>query len=155
MLLVPRRRQPDPIACLPTCIWSVLTFQGNTVDYEEVVAACRLDWRGAVLELAIQSLREAGWDVEVVSELDMEQVRAALAEDRPLIASMLPEEAVGDLVTHAIVICGLSDETITVMDPLLGDYVSLPLAEAAEELHLRFSRGLFIAGIPEHLDTNA
>ena len=155
MLLVPRRRQPNPVACLPTCVWSVLTFEGYAVDYEEVAAACLLDNRGAVLELTGLGLQEAGWDVEILAEFDLERVKTALDEERPLVAALRIEPLGGEPMAHAVVICGLTEDTLTVMDPLAGDYVALPLHEIVKDLPVRFKGGFFITGMPVHLTPDA
>ena len=86
-LAVPRIKQPNPVACLPAAVWVVVTHQGYSVGYEEIAAACRMDANGSVQEIALDGLREAGFDVEVLSRWDEAAVVCALEEGRPLIVS--------------------------------------------------------------------
>lgn len=146
MLEVPRRCQPDAFGCLPTCVWSVLTFQGYVLEYEEVEAACLVGPRGALLELAVQGLQEAGWDVEMAEELDLDTIRSAMEQERPIIASVIAGRIEGQPLAHAVVICDLTEDTLVVMDPRVGDYVSLPLKEFSDVFAGRYAGGFLIAG---------
>lgn len=144
MLWVPRRRQPDRVSCLPTCVWAVLEFEGQDVTFDEVVAACLLGSHGAVLELALQGLREADWDVQVVDDFDLELIQEALDEGRPLITTI--RSADREPMAHAVVVCAIGRQDVIVMDPLVGEYVSVPLADFNRSYGHRFSGGFFIAG---------
>jgi hypothetical protein len=95
--------------------------QGEKVSYEEVEAACLLDARGAILELALQGLREAGWEIDVVEEFDIDEVSAALSDGRPLITTVL-SRGEPNRMAHAVVVCAVTGAELTVMDPLVGDY---------------------------------
>jgi len=146
MSLVPRVRQPDPVACFPTCVWAVLTFQRQDVEYEEVFEACVMDAYGALDPIALQGLQEAGWDVEVLREFDPETVLNALEEERPLIVS-LPQACVGEhLLYHAVVICELAEDAAVVMDPAVGEYVSVPLSDPRLNGGQNLAGGFFIGG---------
>jgi ABC-type bacteriocin/lantibiotic exporter with double-glycine peptidase domain len=146
MLLVPRRRQPSPVECLPTCLWSVLTYEGYAIAYEEILRACLLGPRGALLELAAQGLREAEWDIEVVTEFDLDALRTALADERPMVAAFFMGESGGEAYAHAVVVCGLDDEAISVMDPETGEYVRISIERFVRGDGRRFEQGLFIGG---------
>ena len=145
ILDVPRRRQPDGVTCLPTCVWCVLTFQGYRVDLDDVIEACRLDTLGASDELALQSLREQ-WDIDEVREFDRSSIRDALDDSRPLILTYEVGEVGLHSLGHAVVICGATDDAIVVMDPLFGDYQTIPWEDAETRFGTGFNRGFFIAG---------
>lgn len=81
-------RQPNAVACLPTAVWVVLSDRGHAVSYDEIAEACEMDARGAVQEIALQGLREAGFDVDLLEEWDADAVRSALENDQPVIASI-------------------------------------------------------------------
>src|SRR5687768_9137959 len=148
MLPVPRLRQPDSVSCLPACVWSVLRFQGYEVEYPDVARACRLGQLGAVPELAIQGLMEAGWDVEVLREFDVETVEEALAAERPLIV-MLTVGSIGiESFGHAVVLRGITEEAVSVMNPMIGEYETIPRHEFADLVARDFSGAFFIAGRP-------
>ena len=145
MLRVPPQRQPDPVTCLPACVWSVLQYVGQSVSYDEIEVACRLGRYGALDDLAIQGLMEAGWDVEVVQQFDPEFLRAAIEDERPLILTLTTGHAGLHGFAHAVVLCDLTEDMLTVMDPLYGDYRTLAFAEASVRFAAGF-RGFFICG---------
>jgi len=149
MLDIPRRRQPNAVTCLPTCVWCVLTFHGYSVDLDDIIEACRLDSLGASDELALQILREQ-WDVEEVHEFDPAFIRDALDDSRPLILTYNVAELGIHTLGHAVVICDATEGAITVMDPSFGDYYTLSWKDAELLFGIEFNRGFFIAGIPEH-----
>jgi ABC-type bacteriocin/lantibiotic exporter with double-glycine peptidase domain len=142
MLQVPRIRQPNRVTCLPACVWAVLRYQELPVELDDIIAACRLDSRGAVQEIALQGLRDEGWEVESLTSFDAADVAAELAEGRPLIISLARHER----VAHAVVVCAIEGQVVTVMDPLEGGYVQMPLAEVLWQLEEGLSGGFFIAG---------
>jgi ABC-type bacteriocin/lantibiotic exporter with double-glycine peptidase domain len=146
-LPVPLCRQPSSVTCFPACVWSVLRYQGQGVSYEELEEACLLDELGAVDELAMQGLREAGWDVELLQDPTLNELEASFDEDRPVIA-LLALGAVGtQVLLHAVVLCGLEGEVLTVMDPLVGEYVDLTITEVRQIIAPGFN-GMRVAGIP-------
>lgn len=149
MLRVPLLRQPDDVSCLPACVWSVLTYAGNQVDYEAIEAACRLDQFGAVQELAIQALREAGWDVEVLDGFELETIRLAIQEDRPLILCLDLGNMRPRRFLHAVVVCDLAPRSVRVMDPALGAYVDLPLESVRHRAGTGLTASFFIGGPPQ------
>lgn len=129
----------------------MLTFEGYSVEYEDIQSVCRLSHLGALDYIAIQSLQEAGWDVEVVTDLDLEAIRSALKEDRPLIIS-LPLGAVGSVsLLHAVVVCDLTDETVIVMDPLIGDYRTIRLDDPVLNYGVALVDGFFIGGAADQI----
>ena len=138
MLKIQPYRQPDRIHCLPACVWSVLRFMGEEVPYDVVVEACALGPLGAIDEIAMQGLREAGWDVDVLGSPDRESIEAALAEERPVILTLPVGKQGSDFFLHAVVVCDADGEGLTIMDPQVGDYKSLP----ARALLLRSGHGL-------------
>ncbi len=98
----------------------------------------------------MQGLQEAGWDVEFVGDFDVDRIRTAIAEGRPLIASLVRRGTERQRLAHAVVICDASREELTVMDPLLGDYRTLSLDVTESILEVLFFEGFFIAGSHVH-----
>jgi hypothetical protein len=127
MLRVPPLRQPDPAACFPTAACAVLLFRGVVVEYEDIAEACGLSSAGTVQERAIQGLCENEFEVEVLTEFDRETIADAIAEERPpiLTLEMRPGVAQG----HAVVICDLEGDVLTVIDPAFGEYRQLRWSE--------------------------
>jgi hypothetical protein len=143
VLYVPRRKQDSDVTCLPTCVWAVLTFEGFDVAYEDILEACRMDERGAVLELAIQGLAEAGWDVEFTRTLDLQSISEHLSEERPLIAVLEEGGLRQSRLAHSVVICDFMEAELVAMDPAVGEYVNVPLQDA-RDIHLEYRGGFFI-----------
>jgi hypothetical protein len=112
------------------------------VDLDEIIAACHLDSRGAVQELALQGLREAGWDVETISRFDPDETSAALADGRPLIIGLTRSQR----LAHAVVVCAIDTRNVTVMDPAEGEYVEIPLIEVLLQMEEGLGGGFYIAG---------
>ena len=147
MLQVPRIRQPNNATCFPACVWAVLTYAGNAIEYEEIEAACALDPLGAAPEVALQALADAGWDIEVQQEVSVEVIHAALEDERAPIL-ILPVPGVDTTrFAHAVVACGLSEGVLTVMDPQMGDYRELPVA-TLEQMLLASEVSGFLIGRP-------
>jgi hypothetical protein len=124
----------------------VLRHQGHDVELDEIVALCRLGPFGALQDRAAQSLREAGWDVELVDEFDVEAVKAAIEEGRPLVVS-LDLGRVGEAeFAHAVVICDIGRDTVVVMDPWYGDYRELRMVDVMLQVGRGLSGMLLIGG---------
>jgi ABC-type bacteriocin/lantibiotic exporter with double-glycine peptidase domain len=152
MLPVPRIRQPDPVSCLPAAVWCVLQYLGYAAPYEEVADACRMDRLGAVEPLAMAGLLEAGWDIQIVDEFDEEQIRLALENDTPLVATLYLGKLGEDHLAHAVVVYGIEEETLQVMDPLVGEYVSSPRKRIESLFLTGFQAFLISGGFPRSIE---
>lgn len=146
MLRVPRFRQPDEVSCLPTCVYAVLVYEHglHIVTYEEIARICRLDAQGAVDYVAVQSLSESEWDVEMLDGLDLDDVKTILDEDRPVILIL----GQGEHLAHAVVACDVTAEALVVMDPAVGDYREIQLSDEVLLVESAFMSGLLISGSP-------
>jgi hypothetical protein len=58
------RQPPDSNSCLPTAVRAVLLWYGEDVTQDEVSGWCQEDSKGCGLDLAIDGLREAGFDID-------------------------------------------------------------------------------------------
>lgn len=148
MLRVPKLRQPDSISCLPTCIHSALIYlYGEAAPaYEEVVEACRLDLRGAVDELAFYGLQQCEWEVRVLLDPSPAAIRDEIEDDRPVIVLLDRGVALGQMMAHAVLACGVTDSGLFVMDPEVGEYVEILLFDDAGFIDGAVVRGFVIAG---------
>lgn len=122
MLKVPIMRQPHDMACLPTCIRAVLAYHGYAISDDEAATVCRSGRGGAAAELAVDGLVEWGLDAELRQFDNVGDLGDAVEDGQPVVA-ILQHPAGG---THAVVVCEVAADTVTVMDPDLGDYVQLP-----------------------------
>jgi hypothetical protein len=91
---------------------------------EEAIEACRLGNRGANVEIAAEGLREAGWDVEPIRHFDERELERALEDGQPPIVVVALGGA--EDMAHAVVLCSIASDSVTVMDPSVGEYVTLP-----------------------------
>jgi ABC-type bacteriocin/lantibiotic exporter with double-glycine peptidase domain len=146
MLLVPCFRQPDPVACLPACVWSVLTYQGYQVSFDAIREMCSLDRKGANIEVAMLGLSRADWDLRVVEPIEPATLMEALDEDQPVIVTLSTEEMLFEEAAHAVVVCGLDGESVTVMDPAAGDYREMPVTEFVEAVVRAAQPGFWVGG---------
>jgi ABC-type bacteriocin/lantibiotic exporter with double-glycine peptidase domain len=121
MLPVPKLRQPDETSCLPTCIEAVLRFLGYGCSPAEVREWCYTTNSGCDADLAVQGLRDAGYDA-TLGQVTIADLREMLDSGYPPII-VLPE---GDGWYHAAVVCDISAAGFVLMDPRIGDYQFLP-----------------------------
>jgi ABC-type bacteriocin/lantibiotic exporter with double-glycine peptidase domain len=127
-------------------VWSVLRYHGYPVDYEDVLVACRLDPLGAIHELAIQGLQEAGWDVATPLIGDLDSMRAILGDDRPVIALLSMGATDPGPAAHAAVLCGIDGGEVVLMDPLRGEYERVPEWEFELAILPTISAALVVTG---------
>lgn len=125
MLRIPRLRQPNSVACLPTCVRAVLAYHGRQVSDDEAAEMCRTDSAGTVADLAVQGLAEAGIDAEFRQFGSLDDLREWLLDGSPIITFLWHPAG----SAHAVVVCDVSADTVTVMDPALGDCIELPIAQ--------------------------
>lgn len=121
MLRVPHRRQVDSVSCLPACVEAVLAYLGRDVPTEVVRRWCRTSAAGCDNDLAVQGLSDAGIDAELLQCEELADIEECLDAGRPPIVML----AVGDGWCHAVVLCGVSEDRVTCMDPIVGEYVEL------------------------------
>lgn len=125
MLRVPRLRQPDPTACLPTCVLCVLRYYGHAAEYRDVRAWCHSTPSGSDPDLAVQGLADAAVDAQLLQCSSEEELRELIEDGVPPIAAL----ALGNGYYHTVVVCGVGENSVTVMDPMAGDYIDVPLSE--------------------------
>jgi hypothetical protein len=97
------------------------------VEYEDLAQACGLSSAGTVQERAIQGLCESEFDVEVLADFNREMIADLIADERPPILTL--ELRPGLPQGHAVVICDLQGDMLTVMDPAFGEYRDLQWSE--------------------------
>ena len=58
------RQSPGSNACFPTCARAVLLWYGEQVTQDDVSEWCQETSEGCILDLALASLRDEGFDLE-------------------------------------------------------------------------------------------
>jgi hypothetical protein len=117
------------------------------VSYEAIEEACCLNADGALDEIALQGLQYAEWEVEVLRYQDLPAIKERLDLDEPVVLILAQGQLGGITLGHAVVACELTDQRLTVMDPQVGDYVQLALADL-DLFNTEILRGFVIAGAP-------
>ena len=142
MLRVPAIRQPSEITCLPTCVRAALLFLGRSIPQEEAEDACGTGSRGTVVDVALDGLAGAGMDAELRQFASIDDLLGELSDGQPVIA--LIRHPSGSL--HAVVVCDVTDDTVTIMDPGKGAYEGVP-RQQFEDYRCRIqNEGLLVTG---------
>jgi ABC-type bacteriocin/lantibiotic exporter with double-glycine peptidase domain len=124
MLLVPTRRQPDDVSCLPTCVLAVLEFLGREIEFADALRYCHTTAVGSDVDLAVQGLTAAGFDADLQQSGSLDDLSEWIAEGQPPIVAL----SLGDGWSHTVVVCDVTETSVTVMDPEVGRYVELSIS---------------------------
>jgi ABC-type bacteriocin/lantibiotic exporter with double-glycine peptidase domain len=132
MLHVPKLRQRNDTSCLPTCVESVLQFLGYDIAPSEVAGWCHTTLSGCDVDLAVQGLRDAGFDASL-SQCSVADLSELIDVGHPPIIILKEVEG----WTHAVVVCDITDSKVVLMDPRTGGYQLL----THEELYIMWLPG--------------
>ena len=125
MLRVPCLRQPTKVTCLPTCVRAVLAYHGREIGDGEAAEMCNLGHAGAVAELAVDGLTDAGIDFSIRQFAEIGELGEELDDSGPVIAFVGHPSG----SPHAVVVCDVDEDAVTFMDPAFGEYTTLSTAE--------------------------
>jgi hypothetical protein len=95
------------------------------VSIEQAREWCWTTTLGSEADLAVQGLTDAGVDADLVQPTRLSAIRGFLEEGRPPIILL----AEGPRWYRTVVVCAITDTAATVMDPRIGAYTDIPLAE--------------------------
>jgi hypothetical protein len=100
----------------------VLRYLGVPAGRAEIGAWCGQTTRGCVLDLAIDGLRDAGFDVDELTRGADEEVASMVTDaDDPLPAIVTLQDPRSTLaMDHAVVVTDVRTGFVEVMDPALG-----------------------------------
>jgi len=133
----PQIKQKSINGCPPTAVYSVLLWHEHQVSADDISEWCGEEADGCLLDLAINGLRDRGFDVEEIvatSELEARELLYSLVIDtddpQPVIVTLqnIFLNADGD---HAVVVTnvrqepdnGVEREIVEFMDPAAGTMV--------------------------------
>ncbi len=129
--LIPLRQPLGSNSCLSTCVCAVLRAHGISVKREEVAEWCEEDIDGCVFFIAVNGLREAGFEVEEVRDtaklLALFQEDELQSEPEPVIVTLKnPELWRIENMDHAVVMLNIREilppqQIVEYMDPLDGE----------------------------------
>ena len=128
------RQPPGSNACLPTCVYAVLLWHGENVTLDNVSAWCQEETQGCFLDIAIDGLRDAGFDLEELPTRTQddaeEQLRNLFTDSDPIpILVTIQNPLISIDSDHAVVVTDIrrvdtadgEQEIVEYMDPLIGD----------------------------------
>jgi len=145
LLAVPALRQPDATACLPTCVEAVLLFLGYAVTHREVYGWCHATPSGSDSDMAVQGLMDHGFDAELLQVDSLDTLAEYVEEGRPPIVVLV--QPGGGI--HAVVVCGLTREGVSVMDPAFGRLMTIPQHDFLQAWRRLDGESLLVGAAPE------
>jgi ABC-type bacteriocin/lantibiotic exporter with double-glycine peptidase domain len=123
MLLIPYAAQTDDGACLPACAQMVLGYLGQPVSQARLVRLFGTNEVGTPFS-RLRLLAQLKMKVEVRTDGILTDLRTALHEELPVIvaihAGWLPDTPVTS--QHAVVVIGIADDGVYVLDPARDDH---------------------------------
>lgn len=140
MLRVPTLRQPDDVTCLPTCIRAVLAYHGRRVTSRDAADMCRTHEAGSGVVHALDALVDAGLDADLLQFDSVDDLTDLVTDGRPVIA-LLRHRGGG---YHAVVVCGVTQDAVTIMDPAPGEYVTMPISQFMDMWSPLQSEGILV-----------
>jgi ATP-binding cassette, subfamily B, bacterial len=144
-LEVPAFRQEQSHTCLPACLRVVLAYLGRRLPEAELAALCGTRRVGTSLRGALEALDELGCDALYLPRGTLEDLALYLSADRPVIAFLRLEELGAGIVgSHAVVVCGLTETNVWVVDPSAGDEVALEVEVFLRSWSAQGSEGLVV-----------
>ena len=128
-LEVPIFRQERDWSCLVACVRMCLTYVGIERSEDELVTLLGASPLGLTLEQASEGIRGLDCEVELAYNRDLLWlINRVLDEEAVIVATLI--RFVDDCeVRHAVVVVGLGDHEIEVIDPAAGEIVRMPQQE--------------------------
>jgi ABC-type bacteriocin/lantibiotic exporter with double-glycine peptidase domain len=125
-LKLPFYKQETTFSCVPACLKMVLSSLGMRYTEEELRELCDCTIFETNALQAVEAVRQLGLKNTVKSTLELSDLESLLREEifPILYVNLLPIDGVQ--CSHSVVVTGISDEGIFVIDPLQGERV-LPL----------------------------
>ena len=114
---------------------------GIPLSAEDAAQTCDTDHEGTVVDLALAGLAESGVDSELRQFSSVAELREFLNADQPVIVILRHPQR----FLHAVVVCDVGEDAVTVMDPAQGELVTIAIARF-ESLWLRVQNEGLVVG---------
>jgi len=116
----PFHKQETLYSCVPACLRMVFATSGVNLSEADIRTACDCTPVGTDALKAVDAARRYGFMQSAKHTLTFEELAALVEGDAyPIVfVSLKPIDGVMD--THALVVTGVSDTAVTVLDPLQG-----------------------------------
>jgi ABC-type bacteriocin/lantibiotic exporter with double-glycine peptidase domain len=137
--------QSQPYTCVAACLRTVLAALGAAYSEEDLARACHTDPSGATLSDAAAAAQSLGFNALFIPEATFEMLTGWLQRGVPMIVGIAAEAlAHGATGGHAVVVCGLEQGQVLVVDPAIGVERRLDLEAFLRAWHRRHNRGLVV-----------
>jgi ABC-type bacteriocin/lantibiotic exporter with double-glycine peptidase domain len=114
-------QQSQPYTCVASCLRIVLGALGADYSEEELAEACHTDPSGATFSDAAAAAQSLGFNALFIPEATWEMLTEWLQRGVPLIVALAADAlAYGTTGGHAVVVCGLEEGQVIVVDPAIG-----------------------------------
>lgn len=138
-------RQSWPYTCVATCLRVVLAALGADYPENDLARACSTDPSGATLSDAASAVRSLGFNALFLPEATFEMLSEWLQHGVPMIVSIAVDDPVhGVTGGHAVVVCGIEQGQVIVVDPAIGAERRLGLETFLRAWRRRNNRGLVV-----------
>jgi ABC-type bacteriocin/lantibiotic exporter with double-glycine peptidase domain len=128
----PFHKQETRFSCVPACLRMILLSLGVDMPESDLLVRCDSTILGTSALAAVDAVRVIGFGASAKHTLTPNELKNLVAGGQfPIVfVSMLPIDARDDL--HALVVTGVSQHDVTVLDPLTGERtIPLPTFTAA------------------------
>lgn len=137
--------QSRPYTCVAACLRAVLAALGTPYPEDDLARVCNTGPSGTTLADAAAGVRSLGFNVLFVSEATFEMLTEWLQRGVPMIVGIAADEVVhGATGGHAVVVCGLEQGQVIVVDPAIGAEQRLELETFLRAWRRRGNRGLVV-----------
>ena len=138
-------QQSQPYTCVAACLRAVLAALGAHYSEDDLAPACNTDPSGATLSDAASAVRSLGFNALFLPEATFEMLSEWLQQGVPMIVGIAVDDlAYGVTGGHAVVVCGIEQGQIIVIDPAIGAERRLELEKFLRAWRRRNNRGLVV-----------
>ena len=106
----------------------VLAYRGRLIDEAEIAAACgTVPLRGTQPERAVDGVQKLGYHALWFENADESRLRDLVEHDWPVIVFLrAPDLPAGGQGLHGVVVTGVEDYGVLVLDPQSGSHSDVP-----------------------------
>jgi len=138
-------QQSQPYTCVAACLRVVLAALGADYSEEDLARACHTDPSGATLSDAATAAQSLGFNALFIPEATFEMLTAWLQHGVPMIVGIAADAlAHGATGGHAVVVGGLEQGQVLVVDPAIGAERRLDLETFLRAWRRRGNRALVV-----------
>ncbi len=138
-------QQSQPYTCVAACLRVVLAALHTDYPEDKLARACNTDPSGATLSDAASAVRSLGFNALFLPEATFEMLSEWLQQGVPMIIGIAVDDPVyGVTGGHAVVVCGIEQGQVIVVDPTIGAERRLELESFLRAWRRRNNRGLVV-----------